>query len=256
MIGLAGGGRGRQRMQLVEASPLRRADARTKLALSLCTSLAVMLPLGRLAAFMVAYALVLLWARLLPEAGRQLWRLKWMLLLLFVLDTVVVGVDLALLVTLRLVLLAEAFVLFFATTTPRELGLALEWLRVPLRYAFGISLAFQSIALLDDEWRAIREAGMARGVWQPGGPAGAEGRPARLLRVARRLWAQATDLVALSVPTTVLTAKRAWEMTEAAYARGFDAPHRRPYRQLALHRLDWLLLAGAMALSGALFFLR
>jgi energy-coupling factor transporter transmembrane protein EcfT len=53
------------------------------------------------------------------------------------------------------------------------------------------------------------------------------------------------DLVALAVPAVVLTTKRAWAMTEAAYARGFDSPRRRPYRSLAMGWLDWALLAGA-----------
>jgi hypothetical protein len=44
------------------------------LALSLCASLAVMLSLEKLAAFMGLYVLLLLWARLLPEAARQVWR--------------------------------------------------------------------------------------------------------------------------------------------------------------------------------------
>ena len=60
------------------------------------------------------------------------------------------------------------------------------------------------------------------------------------------------DLVALAVPAVVLTTKRAWAMTEAAYARGFDSPHRRPYRQLAMGWLDWLLLAGAVAVAAIL----
>lgn len=78
MIKLGTSGRTRQ-LALVQASPLRRADPRTKLALCLCASLAVMLPLERLAAFMVIYTVLLLWARLLPEAARQVWRLKWVL---------------------------------------------------------------------------------------------------------------------------------------------------------------------------------
>ena len=48
-LGTAGRARG---LVLVERSPLRCADPRTKLALSLCASLAVMLPLEKLAAFL------------------------------------------------------------------------------------------------------------------------------------------------------------------------------------------------------------
>jgi energy-coupling factor transporter transmembrane protein EcfT len=56
------------------------------------------------------------------------------------------------------------------------------------------------------------------------------------------------DLVALAVPAVVLATQRAWAITEAAYARGFDSPHRRPYRQLSLRPLDWLLLLAAAGL--------
>lgn len=221
------------RAVLVEHSPLRHADPRTKLVLSLCASLAVMLPLEQLAVFMVTYAVLLLWARLLPEAVRQVWRLKWVLIPLFLFDWLVIALDLAVVITLRIVLLAGAFALFVGTTTPGELRLALEWLRVPYRYAFSVSLAFQSVGLLDDEWRAILEAQRARGAWSFEW----EG--------WRKLAAQVRDLIALTVPAIVLTAKRAWAITEAAYARGFDSPRRRPFRQLAMRRLDWLLLIGA-----------
>jgi energy-coupling factor transporter transmembrane protein EcfT len=237
VIRLGRSGRART-IALVESSPLRYADPRTKLALSLCASLAVMLPLERLAAFMVVYVLLLGWARLLPEAARQVWRLKWVLIPLFLFDWLVIDLYLAAIVTLRIILLAGAFALFVGTTTPGELRLALEWLRVPYRYAFSVSLAFQSVGLLDDEWRAIKDAQRARGAWvfQWSG--------------WRSLVKQARDMVALTVPAIVLTTKRAWAMTEAAYARGFDSPRRRPFHLLAMGRLDWMLLAGVVVVSG------
>jgi energy-coupling factor transport system permease protein len=242
VIRLGTSGRTRK-LALVKSSPLRHTDPRTKLILSLCASLAVMLSLERLAVFMLAYALLLLWARLLPEAARQIWRLKWVLIGLFALDWLLVGLDLAAVVTLRLILLTSAFALFFATTTPRELQSALEWLRLPYRYAFTVSLAFQSIGLLDDEWRAIREAQRARGAWAP-------------IPNWKAIPRKVRDMVSLAVPAVVLTTKRAWAMTEAAYARGFESPQRRPYYRLAMHRLDWLLLALAIAASTALLLWR
>jgi energy-coupling factor transporter transmembrane protein EcfT len=250
MIRLGPARRARE-LRLREESPLRRVDPRVKLALSLGASLAVMLPLNRLVFFMGLYALLLLWARLIDEAATQVWRLKWILILLFLLDWVVIGLDLAVIITLRLVLLAGTFTVFFSTTTPGELRLALEWLRVPHRYAFSVSLAFQSIGLLDDEWRSIREAQQSRGAWAP--PRMAEGwrgfRPSGLV-------AQVRELVALSVPAVVLAVKHAWAMNEAACARGFDSPRRRPYRRLTMNRLDWLLLGGALATGVALVWVR
>jgi len=238
MIRLSTAGRAR-RLALVESSPLRRADPRTKLALCLAASFAVMLPLRSLVMFIALYAGLFLWARLLPQVARQLWRLKWVLIILFVVDWIVVDLGLAVVVSLRIMLLASAFALFFSTTTPGELRLALEWLRLPYRYAFSLALAFQSIGLLDDEWRAIREAQRARGAWEP-------------VTGWRNLTARTRDLVALAVPAVVLTTKRAWAMTEAAYARGFDSPRRQPYHSLVMHRLDWVLLAIAAAVVAAL----
>ena len=90
---------------LVVDSPLRRVDPRVKLALSLALSLAIMLPLKKLLVLLVIYAVFLAWARLLPVAGRLLWRLKWVLATLFIVDWVLVSFDLAVLVSLRVVLL-------------------------------------------------------------------------------------------------------------------------------------------------------
>jgi len=222
------------RVSLVESSPLRTVDPRTKLALSLCASLAVMLPLEKIVVAICIYIVLLLWARLLHIAARQAWQLKWILIVLFLVDWWVVGIDLAATITLRLVLLSGAFTLFFATTIPSELCLALEWARLPYRYAFSVSLAFQSISLLEEEWRSIREAQQSRGALKI--PTG-----------WRQLVEDTNDLVSLAVPAIVLTTKRAWAMTEAAYARGFDSPHRQPYHQLMMRTLDWVLLIGALS---------
>jgi len=220
---------------LIHDSTLRGADPRAKLVVSVCASLAVMLPVARLGIFMAIYVVFLLWARLLPSAARQVWRLKWVILALFVVDWLVVGPDLALAVTLRLVLLGGVLALFVSTTTPDELRLALERLRVPYRYAFSLSLAFQSTAILDQEWRAIHEAQRSRGAL-----------PAR--SGLRGVLFGFRDWVSLTVPAIVLTTHRAWAVTEAACARGFDAPCRRPYRRLEMRWTDWLLGAVAIAL--------
>jgi energy-coupling factor transport system permease protein len=227
-------------LALVETSPLRRADPRAKLVLCLGASLAVMLPLERLAFFMGLYLLFVTWARLLPTAAKQVWRLKWLLLALFFVDWIAVSLDLAAVVTLRVLLLTGIFSLVVSTTTPDELRLALEQMRVPYRYAFSISLAFQSINLLAEEWRAIFEAQRSRGAFA--------GRGSRLsLRLKN--W------VALTVPAIVLTTRRAWAITEAACARGFDSPHRRPYRQLAMRWQDWGYMVGIAATFASLVLL-
>jgi len=202
-----------------------------------------MLPMERLIAFMVIFLVFLCWARLLDAIVGQIWRLKWVIVVLFLVDWWAVGLDLAITVTLRLVLLAGALTLFFATTTSAELRMALEWMGIPYRYAFSLSLALQSVGMLDDEFSVIKEAQRSRGAWSS--PSG-----------WRRTMEQMRNLVALTVPTVVMTARRAWSVTEAAYARGFNSPNRRSYHQLTMRRLDWLLLAGTVVISVVLSFWR
>lgn len=119
--------------------------------------------------------------------------------------------------------------------------MALVWMRVPYRYAFSVSLSFQAVGGIDAEWRAILEAQRARGAFTA--PRG-----------WRYLFEQVRNLVCLTVPAVVLTARRAWSMTEAAYARGFESPGRSPYRRLSTGPMDWAILAGALALA-AIFIL-
>jgi energy-coupling factor transporter transmembrane protein EcfT len=92
------------------------------------------------------------------------------------------------------------------------------------------------LGALDQEWRLIREAQQARGAWEP--PTG-----------LRRIKDQFHNFLALSVPAVVLTTKRAWAVTEAAYARGFDSPKRRPSRKLRMKLLDWALLLAALGVG-------
>jgi energy-coupling factor transport system permease protein len=155
--------------------------------------------------------------------------MRWLMAALFVMDWLLVSPTLAVTIVLRLALLAGTFTLFFATTTVSELRLALEWMGIPPRYVFSVTLAFQSMGELDEQWRNVVEAQQARGAWSTG----------NWRRPLERLY----DMLALTVPAVVLTAKRAWAVTEAAYARGFESPHRRPYGRLNFGGLDvWLLL--------------
>ena len=59
-----------------------------------------------------------------------------------------------------------------------------------------------------------------------------------------------------TVPAIVLTSKRAWMITEAAYARGFDAPRRKAYHRLVMTTTDWLYLIGTVLLIGFFFWWR
>jgi len=233
MINAAAGGR-REIGQIVGQSPLRAVDARIKLAIVLIMTAASMLPLQRLAVLIVALVGFIAYARLLSRSAKQVWRIRWLLVALFALDSAFIGLEFAVLITVRFVVIVSVSTLLVATTTPEEFRQALIGLAVPYHLAFALGLAFQSVPLMGDEWRHIHEAQRARGV----------------LRVAdnwRDQLRQLTDLVALAVPAIVLTTQRAWALTESVHARGFGSPkHRRSEVSRPAAR-DWLLAGGTLA---------
>lgn len=221
---------------LIEGSPLRRVDARAKLLLGLAASAAVMLPLAPLAVAVAAFALLIGLGGLRDGALAPLRRVALLLVLLFALDWALVDARFALLITLRLVLLASAFTVLVATTTPDELRIALERLGLPARLAFALATAYRSLADAEREWQAIIEAQQARGI-------------ALLAGDARTPWRRRlADAVALVVPAIVLATQRAWSLTEAAVMRGLEAPHRARPEPARLRALDRGLLATAAVL--------
>jgi energy-coupling factor transporter transmembrane protein EcfT len=235
-----------KRFAVVEGSFLRRVDPRTKVALSLAMSAAVALPLPSLVLVVACFAGLLGVAGVARPAAAQLWRGRWWLAVLFLLDWSFVGIEFAALITLRLALLTSSFILVFATTTPDELRLAAERLGLPPRLAFAFATAFGSLGLIEREWRGILEAQQARGI---GGA------------LARKSWwrlrgADLTRVAALVVPAIVLATQRAWSISEAAAARGFESPRRCSYHVLRLRAVDHAMLAAAALVLGASFLLR
>ena len=228
--------RPRAQCELPRDSFLRRADPRTKLFLCAATSAAVMLPLAHLAAVLTAYSLLILAARIERQVLAQLRRAAVLLIVLFAADWLWIGLDFATLIAARLILLITGFSLFFATTTPDELQAALEQMRVPARLAFAFATAYRFLHLLDSEWREIVEAQQARGIVVP----------ALSWRAPRQSLARA---MAIIVPAVVLTTQRAWSITEAAAARGFESPSRRSSRRLHFSRVDRLLLTAAVGVA-------
>jgi energy-coupling factor transport system permease protein len=238
-----GRGEHRRLVRLVRESPLCAVDPRVKLLISVLVAFAVMLPLDRLIVFWLAFMALMFPARLEREVFFQIRRIVALIVILFFIDWITVDLDLAFVITFRFMLVVSAFVIFFATTLPEEFRLALERFGVPHRYAFSLSLAFLSVSIMDEEWRAIREAQKSRGAW--------------IEFSGWRKWREQLEaMTALGVPAVVLTVKRAWALTEAAHTRGFDSPNRRPYRQLRMMPVDWVLLIVSNGVIILLFTLR
>lgn len=231
---------------VVEGSFLRRVDPRTKIVLALAVSAVVALPLRSLALVAACFTGLLIAAQVAQPAARQLWRARLWFGVLFLLDWCFVGIDFAALITLRLALLTSSFILVFATTTPNELRLAGERLGLPPRLAFAFATAFGSLGLMEREWRGVLEAQQARGI---GGA----------VAMQRWWWLRRADLAraaALVVPAIVLATQRAWFISEAAAARGFESPRRCSYHVLRLRAVDHALLAATALVLGTSLLLR
>lgn len=222
--------------QPVETSYLRHVDTRTKLALALLVSFAIMLPTQGLLVFSLAYTALIASAGLARRAWRQLHRVRWLLLIAFAADWLLVDLELAFTVTLRLALMSTAFLIVVATTRQDELRNALVALGLPERVAFSLAVAQRSVGDLGTEWRRIREAQRARGI-----DFATEGDS-----LSQRWRQRMTHAAGVVVPALVSATQRAWSAHEAAAMRGFGAPARAP-NLLPLPKRDVWLLSGTVA---------
>jgi len=150
-----------------------------------------------------------------------------------------VNVENAASMTLRFVVLVESFSVFFLTTSPDHLGLALEQTRVPYEFAFAFTTAVRFVPVLAEEAQTIMDAQKARGLeLEKGG----------LLKRIR-------NYVPVLIPLIVSAIRRSLELAEAMESRAWGATKKRTNLYLLkLHRGDFVLLAIAVCvLAGAVY---
>ena len=150
-----------------------------------------------------------------------------------------VNVETAASMTLRFVVLVESFSVFFLTTSPDHLGLALEQTRVPYEFAFAFTTAVRFVPVLAEEAQTIMDAQKARGLeLEKGG----------LLKRIR-------NYVPVLIPLIVSAIRRSLELAEAMESRAWGATKKRTNLYLLkLHRGDFVLLAIAVCvLAGAVY---
>jgi energy-coupling factor transport system permease protein len=139
--------------------------------------------------------------------------------------------------TLRFVVLVESFSVFFLTTSPDHLGLALEESRVPYEFAFAFTTAVRFVPVLAEEAQTIMDAQKARGLeLEKGG----------LLKRIR-------NYVPVLIPLIVSAIRRSLELAEAMESRAWGATKKRTnLYALKLLPGDYALLAisvGILALA-------
>lgn len=139
----------------------------------------------------------------------------------------IIDIESAVAMTLRFVVLVESFSVFFLTTSPDHLGLALEQTRVPYEFAFAFTTAVRFVPVLAEEAQTIMDAQKARGLeLEKGG----------FLKRIR-------NYIPILIPLIVSAIRRSLELAEAMESRAWGATKKRTnLYELKLHRGDLILL--------------
>jgi energy-coupling factor transport system permease protein len=129
--------------------------------------------------------------------------------------------------TLRFVVLVESFSVFFLTTSPDHLGLALEQTQVPYELVFAFTTAVRFVPVLAEEAQTIMDAQKARGLELERG---------NFLKRIR-------NYIPILIPLIVSAIRRSLELAEAMESRAWGATKNRTNLYvLKMHKGDFALV--------------
>jgi energy-coupling factor transport system permease protein len=133
--------------------------------------------------------------------------------------------------TLRFVVLVESFSVFFLTTSPDHLGLALEQSHVPYEFCFAFTTAVRFVPVLADEAQTIMDAQKARGLELERG----------------NFLKRVKNYIPILIPLIVGAIRRSLELAEAMESRAWGASEKRTNLYvLKLGRADYTLVVGSV----------
>ena len=203
-----------------------RLDPRTKLFLTLCFAVLVMIS-NRMPDIAGIYGLTLVLILGLGELNAYL---RWLRLVLpmalffgavtWWTTTWMIGC----MAGLKLLALTSVFFVFFATTLPEDLGNALVKMGLPYTVAFVMTAALQFVPIIGRKAKAVLDAQRSRGIpLEPG-------------------WSALRHYPAFLGPLLIQSFQLAEELAEAMEARGFGNPHRSFLQDYRLKKRDWLAM--------------
>jgi len=130
--------------------------------------------------------------------------------------------------TIRFLVLVGSFSIFFLTTSPDHLGLALEQSHVPYEFCFAFITAVRFVPVLAEEAQAIMDAQKARGL---------ELEKGNFLKRIR-------NYIPILIPLIVGAIRRSLELAEAMESRAWGATEKRTnLYALELKRKDYVMIA-------------
>jgi energy-coupling factor transport system permease protein len=135
--------------------------------------------------------------------------------------------------TLRFVVLIASFSVFFLTTSPDHLGLALQQSRIPYEFCFAFTTAVRFVPVLADEAQTIMDAQKARGLELERG---------NLLKRVR-------NYIPVLIPLIVNAIRRSLELAESMESRAWGASKKRTnLYALKLKIADYILFAVSVSI--------
>jgi len=144
-------------------------------------------------------------------------------------------------ITLRFLVLVESFSIFFLTTSPDHLGLALEQTRIPYEFCFAFTTAVRFVPVLAEEAQTIMDAQKARGLELERG---------NFLKRIR-------NYIPILIPLIVSAIRRSLELAEAMESRAWGATKKRTnLYTLKIHRGDIILIAITIGILATAIYIR
>ncbi len=140
---------------------------------------------------------------------------------------------------LRFIVLVESFSVFFLTTSPDHLGLALEQSHVPYEFCFAFTTAVRFVPVLAEEAQTIMDAQKARGLELERG------------NFIKRI----RNYIPILIPLIVSAIRRSLELAEAMESRAWGATEKRTNLYvLRLKKPDYVLaLISVLVLALAIY---
>jgi len=142
-------------------------------------------------------------------------------------------IEYSLAMTFRFIVLVESFSMFFLTTSPDLLGLALEQSHVPYEFCFAFTTAVRFVPVLAEEAQTIMDAQKSRGL---------ELEKGNFLKRIR-------NYIPILIPLIVSAIRRSLELAEAMESRAWGATEKRTNLYvLKLRKHDVALVAIAVGM--------
>lgn len=226
------------------SSPIHRLDPRTKFVIS-CVVFTIAVLFTALTPLMVLFLLqipIILTARVVRQWLESLKGALMLGSMIFIMNLLVrYTLIYSIAMSFRFLTLVASFSWFFLTTSPDDLGLALERSKVPYELCFAFTTAVRFVPVLADEAQTIIDAQRSRGLELDKG---------NLLKRIR-------NYMPILIPLIVSAIRRSLELAEAMESRAFGSEVKRTSLYvLEMQASDYMLIILACMLLSASLYIR